>query len=83
MKRVFNFSAGPAILPEDVLREAQEEMFNYGNTGMSVMEMSHRSKPFEKILNDAINDLNNQMDMLRAKRESITTKKDYFIQKRF
>ena len=57
MKRVFNFSAGPAILPEDVLKEAQEEMFNYDNTGMSVMEMSHRSKPFEKILDDAINDL--------------------------
>ena len=57
MKRVFNFSAGPAILPEDVLKEAQEEMFNYENTGMSVMEMSHRSKPFEKILDDAINDL--------------------------
>lgn len=63
MKRVFNFSAGPAILPEDVLREAQEEMFNYGNTGMSVMEMSHRSKPFEKILNDAINDLKEIMNI--------------------
>ena len=54
MKRVFNFSAGPAVLPEEVLLEAQQEMFDYNNTGMSVMEMSHRSKPFETILNDAI-----------------------------
>ena len=57
MKRVFNFSAGPAILPEEVLKQALEEMFDYNGTGMSVMEMSHRSKPFEKILDDAINDL--------------------------
>ena len=63
MKRVFNFSAGPAVLPEEVLKEAQEEMFNYENTGMSVMEMSHRSKPFEKILNDAINDLKEIMNI--------------------
>ena len=63
MKRVFNFSAGPAILPEDVLKQAQEEMFDYNNTGMSVMEMSHRSKPFEKILEDAINDLKEIMNI--------------------
>ena len=65
MKRVFNFSAGPAVLPEEVLKEAQEEMFNYENTGMSVMEMSHRSKPFEKILNDAINDLKEMQEIYR------------------
>ena len=53
MKRVFNFSAGPAVLPLDVLMEAQAELLNYEDTGMSVMEMSHRSAPFEKILNDA------------------------------
>ena len=63
MKRVFNFSAGPAILPEEVILETQKELFNYENTGMSVMEMSHRSKPFEKILNDAINDLKEIMNI--------------------
>ena len=63
MKRVFNFSAGPAVLPEEVLLEAQQEMFDYNNTGMSVMEMSHRSKPFETILNDAINDLKEIMNI--------------------
>ena len=63
MKRVFNFSAGPAVLPEDVLLQAQKEMLNYDNTGMSVMEMSHRSKPFEKILNEAISDLKEIMNI--------------------
>ena len=46
MARVFNFSAGPSMLPESVLREAAEEMLDYRGTGMSVMEMSHRSKAF-------------------------------------
>ena len=63
MKRVFNFSAGPAVLPEAVLKQAQEEMFDYNETGMSVMEMSHRSKPFEKILDDAINDIKEIMNI--------------------
>ena len=44
MGRVYNFSAGPAVLPEEVLKEAAEEMLDYRGTGMSVMEMSHRSK---------------------------------------
>ncbi len=44
MSRVYNFSAGPAVLPEEVLKEAAEEMLDYQGTGMSVMEMSHRSK---------------------------------------
>ena len=57
MGRVYNFSAGPAMLPEEVLKEIQAELLNYNNSGMSVMEMSHRSKPYEKILNDAIVDL--------------------------
>ena len=43
MKRVYNFSAGPACLPEEVLKEAAEEMLDYNGSGMSVMEMSHRS----------------------------------------
>lgn len=53
MSRVYNFSAGPAVLPEEVLREAAAEMLNYKGTGMSVMEMSHRSKAFEEILLEA------------------------------
>ena len=47
MSRVYNFSAGPAVLPEEVLKEAAAEMLDYKGTGMSVMEMSHRSKAFE------------------------------------
>ena len=57
MERVFNFSAGPAMLPEEVLKEAASEMLNYQGSGMSVVEMSHRTATFEKILNDAIADL--------------------------
>ncbi|HPG40020.1 MAG TPA: 3-phosphoserine/phosphohydroxythreonine transaminase [bacterium] len=52
MGRVYNFSAGPAILPESVLKKAAAEIMDYQGTGMSVMEMSHRSKPYEAI-NDA------------------------------
>lgn len=52
-KRIFNFSAGPATLPLAVLEEAQRELVNYKDTGMSVLEMSHRSKPFEAINNEA------------------------------
>lgn len=57
MSRVFNFSAGPAVLPEEVLREAAEEMMDYKGSGMSVMEMSHRSKTYETIINEAEADL--------------------------
>jgi phosphoserine aminotransferase len=57
MKRVYNFSAGPAILPEEVLLEAKAEMLDYNGTGMSVMEMSHRTKDFEQILDEATSDL--------------------------
>lgn len=63
MARVFNFSAGPAVLPEEVLREAAEEMLDYNGTGMSVMEMSHRSKAFEQIINDAEKDLRELMNI--------------------
>ncbi len=52
-QRVYNFSPGPAVLPKPVLEEAQKELLNYQSTGMSVMEMSHRSKAFESILADA------------------------------
>lgn len=57
MSRVYNFSAGPAVLPEEVLQEAAEEMLDYKGCGMSVMEMSHRTKVYEKIIQDAEADL--------------------------
>ena len=57
MSRVYNFSAGPAVLPEEVLNEAAAEMLDYRGTGMSVMEMSHRSKSYETIIEDAEADL--------------------------
>ncbi len=50
MGRIYNFSAGPAVLPEEVLKEAADEMLDYRGTGMSVMEMSHRSKAYEEII---------------------------------
>ena len=57
MSRVYNFSAGPAVLPECVLREAAAEMMDYRGTGMSVMEMSHRSKAYQAIIDEAEADL--------------------------
>lgn len=63
MTRVYNFSAGPAILPEEVLREVAEEMLDYKGTGMSVMEMSHRSKAFEEIIEGAEKTLRELMDI--------------------
>ena len=53
MERVYNFSAGPSMLPEEVLKKAAEEMLCYENSGMSVMEMSHRSPVYERIIGDA------------------------------
>ena len=53
MSRVYNFSAGPSCLPEEVLKECAAEMMDYNGTGQSVMEMSHRSKAFEPIIQDA------------------------------
>ena len=57
MSRVYNFSAGPAVLPESVLKEAANEMLDYRGTGMSVMEMSHRSKAYQTIIDEAEADL--------------------------
>lgn len=57
MSRVYNFSAGPAVLPEEVLKEAADEMLDYRGCGMSVMEMSHRSGVFETIIQEAEADL--------------------------
>ena len=63
MSRVYNFSAGPAVLPEEVLLEAQAEMMDYNGTGMSVMEMSHRSKAFDQIIQEAEKDLRELMNI--------------------
>ena len=63
MSRVYNFSAGPAVLPEPVLKEVAEEMMDYQGTGMSVMEMSHRSPEFQKIIDDAEQDLRDLMNI--------------------
>ena len=61
MSRVYNFSAGPAVLPESVLQEAAAEMLDYRGTGMSVMEMSHRSKTYQAIIDQAEDDLRTLM----------------------
>ena len=63
MGRIYNFSAGPAMLPEEVLKEAADEMLDYRGTGMSVMEMSHRSKAFETIIQEAEKDLRELMNI--------------------
>ncbi len=52
MKRVYNFAAGPAIMPETVLQKAADEMLDYKGTGMSIMEMSHRSKTYQSVIDD-------------------------------
>ena len=57
MSRVYNFSAGPAVLPEEVLKEAQADMLDYKGCGMSVMEMSHRSSMFDDIIKEAEKDI--------------------------
>ena len=61
--RVYNFSAGPAVLPEEVLKEAAAEMLDYKGTGMSVMEMSHRSKAYQAIIDEAEADLRELMNI--------------------
>ena len=61
MERVYNFSAGPSMLPLEVLKQAQEEMLCYGDSGMSVMEMSHRSREYEEIIKGAESSLRKLM----------------------
>ena len=63
MSRVYNFSAGPAVLPEEVLKEAAEEMMDYKGSGQSVMEMSHRSKVYDNIIKEAEQDLRDIMNI--------------------
>ncbi len=62
-KRIYNFSAGPAVLPEDVLKEAQEHLYMLPGVGMSILEISHRSKTFDKIIGDAKDDLRSLLDI--------------------
>ena len=62
MSRVYNFSAGPAVLPEEVLKEAAAEMLDYQGCGMSVMEMSHRSKAYDAIINTGVDAKYNEID---------------------
>ena len=61
--RVYNFSAGPAVLPIEVLETARDDMLNYHNSGMSVMEMSHRSKTYDEIIKTAEKDLRELMNI--------------------
>lgn len=63
MERVYNFSAGPAVLPEEVLKEAADEILNYKGSGMSVMEMSHRSKTYQAIIDEAEKDLRDLLNI--------------------
>ena len=61
--RTYNFSAGPATMPEPVLEEIRDEMMNYRGSGMCVMEMSHRSKVFQQIVDEAEADLRELMNI--------------------
>ena len=63
MARVFNFSAGPSMLPESVLNKAADELLDYEGTGESVMEMSHRSKEYQAIIDQAEADLRTLMNI--------------------
>ncbi|MBO7514978.1 MAG: 3-phosphoserine/phosphohydroxythreonine transaminase, partial [Lachnospiraceae bacterium] len=63
MGRIYNFSAGPAVLPEEVLQQAAADMMDYHGCGMSVMEMSHRSKMFQDIIDEAEKDLRTLMNI--------------------
>jgi phosphoserine aminotransferase len=73
VNRVFNFSAGPSVLPLPILEKAQQQLLNYENTGMSVMEMSHRSKAYLEIIEEA-------EQLLRALMEIPSTYKVLFLQ---
>jgi phosphoserine aminotransferase len=63
MSRVYNFSAGPAVLPEEVLVEAQAQLVDYKGAGMSLMEMSHRGKEYEAVHNEAVANLKRLMGL--------------------
>ena len=71
--RVYNFSAGPSMLPEEVLNQAAQEMLDYNGTGMSVMEMSHRAKCYDEIIKEA-------QELLRGLMEVPANYKILFVQ---
>ena len=77
MARVFNFSAGPSVLPEVVLKQAADEMLDYKGSGMSVMEMSHRSKVYDNIIKEAEKDLRDLMDIPDCSDLPISEDADY------
>ena len=62
-KRIYNFSAGPAVLPEEALKEAQENLMALPGVGMSILEISHRSKTFDDIINKTKEDIKKLLDI--------------------
>lgn len=77
MKRIYNFSAGPSMLPYEVLEKAASELIVYGDSGMSVMEMSHRSADFEKIIEKAEADLRCLMNITKQLQSSLSTGRSF------
>ena len=63
MSRIFNFNAGPAALPLEVLEEVQAELLDFNNTGMSILEISHRSPAFEKVLEETKQDIKDLLNL--------------------
>ena len=63
MSKVYNFSAGPAVLPESVMLKAQKEFVNFNNLGSSVIELSHRSKDYIKVADEATENLRSLMNL--------------------
>ena len=62
-KRIYNFNPGPATLPLEVLKETQSEFLNFADSGMSIVEISHRAKPYEKVHNEAKADILSLMEL--------------------
>ena len=82
MARVYNFSAGPSMLPEEVLRTAAEEMLEYGESGQSVMEMSHRSKEYQAIFDEAEANLREIMNITENYGRDLSTSRKFGKQRR-
>ena len=75
--RVFNFSAGPSVLPVEVIEKVQSELLNYQGSGQSIMEMSHRSKEFVKVMEDAEKDLREILEIPEVVSASFYRMRDY------
>ena len=78
--RVYNFAAGPSMLADEVLIQLKEELFNYNETGMSVMEMSHRSKLYLDIFNETKNDLKKLYLIISHLRQLLKEKYSAFME---